>query len=103
MVGRLVEHQQVRSIVEQSRHHHARFFTARKDAAELVDIAARKAETAAERLDRAYGRQRKRIFECFVDGLVRVQKLHRMLGEVAHPYARTKGHLTGIWRDVACD
>ena len=53
MIGRLVEHQEIRRIVQHLRHHQPRLLAAREHAAFLLDVVAGEAETAGERAQAA--------------------------------------------------
>ncbi len=52
MVGRLVEHQEVRRVEQHLRHHQPRLLAARQHAAALLDVVAGEAEAAGERAQR---------------------------------------------------
>ncbi len=88
MVGRLVQHEEVRWIIEHPRHAQPRLLAAGKHATALVDIHAGKAETARERAQRALRRMRKRAFQRLEHGFVAVEQFHGVLGEIAHLHAR---------------
>ena len=84
MVGRLVQHQEVRRVVEHLGHDETGLLAARQHAARLLDIVAGEAEAARERLQRARPRLREGRVERFEHRLLAVQQIHRVLREVAH-------------------
>jgi hypothetical protein len=90
MVGRLVEHQKIRRIVEHARQDDARLLATGQDAAALVHVVARETEGSEERLDRTERSLRVRGLERLQHGLIGVQDLHRVLREVAHLDAATE-------------
>ncbi len=94
VVGRLVEHQEVRRVVEHARQHEARLLAAREHAAALLDLVAGETEAAGERAQRTDRRVRERRLERLEDALVAVEHLHRVLREVAELHR-------GAERDVA--
>ena len=55
MVGGLVEHQEVRRVVEHHRQHQPRLLAAGQHAHQLVHLVAREAEAAGQRAQRAFG------------------------------------------------
>ena len=92
----LVEHEEVRGIVEQASHDEAGLFATGEQAAELLGVVAREAEGAGEVLERADGRHGEGPLERLDDGLVAGEELHRMLREVAHLDARSDGEVAGV-------
>ena len=103
VVGRLVEHQEVRRVVEHARQHEARLLAAREQAAALLDLVAREAEAAGERAQRADRRVRERALERLPDAVVAVEQLHRVLREVAELHRRAERDAAGVGRGVAGD
>src|SRR6185437_11274186 len=63
VVGWLVEHEEIRWIVEHFRHHEARLLAARQHPASLLDIVAGKSEAAGERSQRALTGLRKSVLQ----------------------------------------
>ena len=87
MVGRLVQHQKIRRIVEHLRHHKPRLLAARQHAAPLLHIVAGEAEAAGERPERTLACLRKRILQRLKHGALALQEIHGVLREVAHLHA----------------
>ena len=96
MVGGLVQHEEVRRIVEHQRHDEARLLAAGEHAAALLDIVAGEAEAAGERPKRALVRLGEGILQGFEDGSFALENLHRMLGEIAELDAGAERDDAGI-------
>jgi hypothetical protein len=73
VVGGLVEHQEVRRVVEHARQHEAHLLASREQAAALLDVVTREAEAGGQRAERADRRLGKGVLERFPDGLVALQ------------------------------
>ena len=103
MVGRLVEHQEVRRIVEHLRHDEPRLLAAREHAAGLLDVVAGEAEAAGERAQRALAGLRERVLQRLEHGALAVEQLHGVLREVAHLHAAAEGHRAVVRLGLAGD
>src|SRR5882757_931238 len=84
MVGRLIQHQEIRRIEQHDRHHQSRLLAARQHPAPLLDIVAGETEAAGQRAQRALPRLRERILQLLEDGALAIEQIHRVLGEIAH-------------------
>ena len=66
------------------------------DADLLVDIVARKLESARQSAQRAEAVLREIVLQLFDDGEIGIQHVQRLLGEVAHVEAGSQTHLAGV-------
>ena len=96
VVGRLVEHEEIRRIVKHDRHDQPRLLAARQHAALLLDVVARKAEAAGERAQRTLAGLREGVLQRLEDAAVAVEQIHRVLGEIAHLDAGADGDVAGV-------
>ena len=84
MVGRLVEHQEVRRVEQHLGHHQPRLLAARQHAALLLDLVAGKAEAAGQRPQRRLAGLRESVLQRLEHRAVAVEQVHGVLGEIAH-------------------
>ena len=90
VVGRLVEHEEVRRVEQHPRHHEARLLAARQRADLLVDVVAGELERAGEVPQRADRLVRKVLLQLLLDGEIRVEHVERLLREITHLQARAQ-------------
>jgi len=103
MVGRLVQHQEIRWVVQQARHAKTRFLAAGERADRLVHIVARELERTRQRTQRSQALLRKIFLELLDNGQVCIQHIQRLLREVSHDEAGPQPHLSGVWHLHAGD
>src|SRR4029077_3233207 len=84
VVGRFVQHQEVRRVVEHARHGEARFFAAGERADLLINVVTRELERSGKRAQRAQNVLREVLLELLDDRQVAVQYVQRLLREVPH-------------------
>ena len=97
VVGRLVQHEEVRRIVEHLGQDHARLLPSGEDAAPLVGLVPGEPEGAGRAPSSgADRRERERPLERLEHGLVGVEELHRVLREVPHLHARPHAHAAAV-------
>ncbi len=96
MVGRLVEHQEIRRIEQHLGHHQPRLLAARQHTAALLDVVAGKSEAAGQRPQGPLPGLREGIFEILEHGALAVEQVHSVLREVAHLDAAAERHRTVV-------
>ena len=87
MVGRLVEDEEIRRIVEHLREHEPRLLAAGEHAARLFDVVAREAEAPASVRSEPIDARGNASTSVSSTRLVRVEQVHRVLREVAELHA----------------
>src|ERR1035437_10167002 len=103
VIGGFVQHQEVRRVVEHTRHREARFLAAGERTDLLVHVVTRKLERPGERAQRAHAILREVPLKLFDDGQIPLEHVERLLREVPHIQAGAEAHAAGIWRGRAGD
>src|SRR5439155_3813729 len=87
VIGRLVEYQKVRRVVEHPRDREPRFLPAGERPDRFVDVVSRELERAGERTKRADAILREVVLKLLEDGEVRIEHVEGLLREVSHAQA----------------
>ena len=103
VVGRLVEHQEVRRVEQHARHDEARLLASRQRPDLLLDVLAGELKRAEQVAQRADGLERKILLDLLPDRELGIEQLRRLLREVAHLHAGADTHVAPVRRQRAGD
>jgi len=103
MVGRLVQHQEIRRIVEHAGHGEARLLAARERTDLLIHVVAGKLKRTGQRAQRPNAILREILLQLFENREIGIEHVQRLLGEVAHGEAGAELHVAAIRHGRARD
>src|SRR3984885_9595851 len=97
VIGRFVEHQEVRRVVEHARYCQPRLFSARECADLLIYFFTRELECSCQVPQRPETVLGKILLQLFDDGEFGIEQVERLLRKVAHKQAGAEPYASGVW------
>src|SRR5580693_6101295 len=97
VIGRFVEHQEVRRVVEHACYCQPRFFSAGECADLLIYVFAGELECSCQISQRSETVLGKILLQLFDDGEIGIEHIEGLLREVAHIQTGAEPHASGVW------